>query len=196
MAVSLPVAIASDQSLITVQPNGAIDFPVNIDEFGGTTVGLGRHSFIASIPVAISNEQPIGTAGQAAMAASAPVVIASDQSAVPVTTSLANAAPWQVPNLAPTLLIVNFVGGDAHDLIAAVAGKVILLFGLWVEFSAVPGIWTLRDGAATVFEGVGSTVGPFPIPGSGAQVASSGNAFRMFCTNAVTVRGWVLASQV
>jgi hypothetical protein len=218
MGVSVPVAIASDQTTLPVTVSGTSDTDANIDSVGGALIFLGQtiaanslpvvitsdqpagmqgqHTGASSLPVVLASDQVIGKAGQAAMAASAPVVIASDQSAIPVTTSLANAAPWQVPNLAPTLLIVNFVGGDAHDLIAAVAGKVILLFGLWVEFSAVPGIWTLRDGATTVFEGVGSTVGPFPIPGSGAQVASSGNAFRMFCTNAVTVRGWVLASQV
>ena len=196
MSFSLPVVIASDQVAIPVTSSGTSDVDANIDEWGGVATSLGQKVAASSLPVVLASDQVIGKSGQAAMAASAPVVIASDQSAIPVTTSLANAAPWQVPNLAPTLLIVNFVGGDAHDLIAAVAGKVILLFGLWVEFSAVPGIWTLRDGATTVFEGVGSTVGPFPIPGSGAQVASSGNAFRMFCTNAVTVRGWVLASQV
>lgn len=74
MAASTPVVIANDQSAIPV--SGAVT--ANI----GTTGGLALDATLAALSASLIAR--LGLLGQATMAGSAPVVIASDQSAIPV----------------------------------------------------------------------------------------------------------------
>lgn len=80
MAASAPVVIASNQSAIPVSQSGTW----NINNISGTIslpTGAASETTLAAL------NAKFGALGQAAMAASAPVVIASDQSAFPVTVS-------------------------------------------------------------------------------------------------------------
>lgn len=77
MAGSMPVAIASDQSTLAVS---AVSLPLP----SGAATAANQATEIASLS---SIDGKLGSLGQKAMAGSAPVVIASDQSTLPVSAS-------------------------------------------------------------------------------------------------------------
>jgi hypothetical protein len=96
MAGSAPVVIASDQSAIPVnstavgnttviQPTGS-NLHVAVDS-GSITANIGSSGGLALDSTVSSINAKLGSLGQKAMAGSAPVVIASDQAAFPVTAS-------------------------------------------------------------------------------------------------------------
>lgn len=104
MAASLPVVIASDQSAVpvsgTVTTSPPANASTNVAQFGGSAVVTGTGNGGAGIPrITVSADSfpaalldatfttRINTQGQKAMAASTPVVLASDQSSIPVTTT-------------------------------------------------------------------------------------------------------------
>jgi hypothetical protein len=86
MAASIPVVIASDQTPLLINVGAGLDVDANIDEVGGAAISLGPKGKATSFPVVPPTDLPIGGASQQAMVASLPVVIASDQSDLPVKT--------------------------------------------------------------------------------------------------------------
>lgn len=110
MAASTPVVIASDQSAVpisgTVTTTPPANASSNVAQFGGTNVVTGIGASGAGIPrVTVSSDSfpafvldatftgRINTLGQKAMAASTPVVLASDQTSIPVAATQSG-APW------------------------------------------------------------------------------------------------------
>lgn len=104
MAASLPIVIASDQSAVpvsgTVTTSPPANASTNVAQFGGSAVVTGTGNGGVGVPrVTVSADSfpaalldatfttRINTQGQKAMAASTPVVLASDQSSIPVTTT-------------------------------------------------------------------------------------------------------------
>lgn len=81
MAASSPVVIASDQSTIPVSA-ASLPLPSGAATSANQTSQITQETAIAGSTASIDSK--LGTLGQKAMAGSAPVVIASDQSAVPV----------------------------------------------------------------------------------------------------------------
>lgn len=129
MAASSPVVLASDQSSIpvaaTIQAGTAIIGKVSIDQTTpGTTNGVQVNS--SALPAGAATQTTLAsidtktpTQGQALMASSSPVVIASNQSAVPTTdntldTFITGAGPaTQVIN---TNILLAVTGTTALDL--------------------------------------------------------------------------------
>lgn len=107
MANSLPVVIASDQSAIPASQSGTW----NINNVSGTVslpTGAATETTLASI------DGKLNSLGQKAMAASAPVVLASDQSAIPVTdnggsltvdgtVAATQSGTWNITNISGTV---------------------------------------------------------------------------------------------
>lgn len=93
MANSLPVVLASDQSAIPVTDNGSsltVDGTVAATQSG--TWNINNISGTVSLPTGAATETTLSALntkvpaqGQAAMTASLPVVLASDQTAIPIT---------------------------------------------------------------------------------------------------------------
>lgn len=160
MAASLPVVIASDQSAVPVsgtffqatQPvsvaSGAdvtegatADAAVITDTTGtlsGKLRGLVKWAF-ERMPAAL---------GQALMAASLPVVIASNQSAIPVSGTVTTTDGGAGKTLKTAVVSLSATG----TVVAAVASKRIKVYAVKVICSAAISVnW--RDGASTALEG-------------------------------------------
>jgi len=84
VAGSSPVTMASDQPAIPVSA-ASLPLPTGAATFAGQGTGNGILSLIESDTTSIDGK--LGSLGQKTMAGSAPVVLASDQSAVPVSAS-------------------------------------------------------------------------------------------------------------
>ncbi len=134
MANSVPVVLASDESTVTISGTvtanqGGAPWAENVTQFGGTNISTGTGASGAGIPrVTISNDSSLAanqsvnvnqvggaalTEGQKVMASSVPVVIASDQSAIPVTGNFSPAAPTT------GAVTVTSVGGVAVQIAAS-----------------------------------------------------------------------------
>lgn len=110
MAASLAVVVASDQSAIPASQSGTW----NINNISGTV----------SLPTGASTEATLsalsakfGALGQALMAASAPVVIASDQSAIPASQS----GTWNINNISGTVSLPT--GASTEATLSAFSAK-------------------------------------------------------------------------
>lgn len=85
MVASMPVVIASNQTAITVAQATAAN--LNATVTGTVTSNIGTTNGLALDASLTSISAKFGSLGQKAMAGSAPVVLASDQAAIPVTQS-------------------------------------------------------------------------------------------------------------
>lgn len=122
MAASLPVAIASDQSSIPVTDNGGsltVDGTVAATQSG--TWNINNISGTISLPTGAATETTLSalntkvpSQGQAAMAGSLPVVLPTDQSAIPVTdngssltvdgtVAATQSGTWNINNISGTI---------------------------------------------------------------------------------------------
>jgi hypothetical protein len=185
MASSAPVVIASNQTPIPVTPAALSVFDVNLTEVGGSAVALGQTTMSASIPMVIASDQtavPVsgtvtanqGTAnatpwneniaqyggantslGQKAMASSIPVALASDQSAIPTTSTTGGNVPLQfVRNVYSS---TNVTTAAYVQLIASTSGTTNNLFIFDSSGQTM----------ALAFGGSGSEVQQFLIPPGG-----------------------------
>lgn len=82
MAASSPVVVASDQSAIPITA-AALPLPAGASTSANQTSQITQETAIATSVASLDTKTP--TVGQKAMAASSPVVLASDQSSIPVT---------------------------------------------------------------------------------------------------------------
>lgn len=163
MTASTPVVIASDQSAVpvsgTITTTPPANASTNVAQFGGTNVSTGTGASGAGIPrVTVANDSivtanagtnlntsallldstftgRVNTQGQKTMAASTPVVLASDQAAIPVTESgtwtvqpgnTANTTPWLTStktDLAPAAPATVVVGTSSAQAVAANASR-------------------------------------------------------------------------
>lgn len=124
MANSLAVAIASDQSTLNVNVG---NFPATQPVSGTVTVvqptGTNLHAVIDSsaLPAGAATEATLsalnakfGSLGQKTMAGSAPVVIASDQSAIPASQS----GTWNINNISGTVSLPTGASTAANQATA------------------------------------------------------------------------------
>jgi hypothetical protein len=119
MAASAPVVLSSDQSAIPVTDNGSsltVDGTVtsnqggtwNVNDISGTIslpTGAATESTLSGVLTTTAFQARINTLGQKTMANSTPVVMSSDQSAVPVTTTGGEEATYTV--IAPSAVVGN-----------------------------------------------------------------------------------------
>lgn len=117
MATSLPVAIASNQSAIPVSQSGTW----NINNISGT-ISLPTGASTSALQSTISGQLP-ATLGQKASAASLAVVIASDQSTLPVSASAlplpsgaATSALQTTGNTSLASIVTNTTGASTSAL--------------------------------------------------------------------------------
>lgn len=110
MSASLPVVIASDQSAVPASQNGTW----NINNISGSI----------SLPTGAATETTLsglngkfGSLGQKAMTGSAPVVIASDQSAIPASQS----GVWNITNVSGTVSLPT--GAATESTLSGLSGK-------------------------------------------------------------------------
>lgn len=126
MALSLPVVLASDQSAIPVTDNGAsltVDGTVAATQSG--TWNITNVSGTVSLPTGAATESTLSTLntkvpsqGQALMAASLPVVISSNQSAVPSSQS----GTWNITNVSGTVSLPT--GAATETTLSTLNGKI------------------------------------------------------------------------
>jgi hypothetical protein len=141
MAGSMPVVLASDQSSIPVTQSGTW----NINNISGTI----------SLPTGAATQATLntlngkfGTLGQKNMAGSAPVVLASNQSAIPVTQSGA----WSIslPTGAATEATLSALNAKVTAVnTSAIAGTVTANQGGTWNINNIAGTISLPTGAAT-----------------------------------------------
>lgn len=146
-ANSLAVTVASDQSAIPASQSGTW----NINNVSGTVslpTGAATETTLSSV------NGKLGSLGQKAMAGSAPVVIASDQSAVPASQS----GTWNINNVSGTVTLPT--GAATETTLSNVNGKLGSLgqkvmtgsapVVIASDQSAVPssqsGTWTVQPG--------------------------------------------------
>lgn len=117
MAASLAVVLASDQSAIPVSQSGTW----NVNNISGT-IALPTGAATEATLAAASAKLP-ATLGQQAMAASLAVVLASDQSAIPVTQS----GTWNVTNISGTVSLPT--GAATETTLTAMSAKLPAALG-------------------------------------------------------------------
>lgn len=123
MAASIPVVIASDQTMINVAVSGSVAVTgpltdaqlraVPVPVSGTVSTGGLTDAQLRASAVPVSTTQLATTLGQKTMANSAGVVIASDQSAIPASQS----GTWNVGTVTPGTGATNL--GKAEDAVAA-----------------------------------------------------------------------------
>jgi len=143
MAASLPVAIASNQSTLNVAVASAL--PTGANTIGAVTQASG--------PWTTNVTQIGGSAlafGQAAMASSIPVAIASNQSTLNVTVATA------LPTGSNTIGAVTQASGPWTDNLIQVGGSSITL-GQKASAASLPVVLASDQGAITVSSGVNTS---------------------------------------
>ena len=203
---------------------GTGDAPVNIIEFGGSTVELGQGVKAASLPVTLASDQPdvgvnLDQVGGAAVTLgikgqlhSIPVVPASDVSA-PVTISGLPLETLQntIVGLKAASIVNALAGSGTATIIAAVAGKTVTVYGFsWGLAGTNTGIVaaSLRDTAgnntfdnvetniATLVGAVASPAHCLWIPGGFALPSGVGVQAANLTATAVNAVGSVYYTQL
>jgi hypothetical protein len=155
MAASTPVVIASDQSTIPISA-AALPLPAGAATEATLATRLADATFTARI----------NTLGQKLMAASTPVVIASDQSAVPVSS---------------TQLPAALVGGRLDENVGAWLGSTAPTVGQKVMANSVPVVIASDQSTVSVTLASGTSTGTL---NNGAETAVGAAAVQIIAANA------------
>lgn len=214
MAASIPVVLASDESALPVTDNSGsltVDAPVGTPVFvklsDGAASLVGQKAMAASIPVVLASDEtalpitdnsgsltvdaPVGTpvfvklsdgaaslVGQKAMAASIPVVLASDESALPITDnsgSLTVDAPVGTP-------VFTRLSDGAATLIGQKAMAASLPVVLASDQASVPVTADVRRGVTLLFAKVDVSSS-----GDNSIVAAAGGSLKIKVVSYVLV---------
>lgn len=199
MAQSVPVTLASNQSPLavtgsfyqTTQPvsiSGTVPVSgtLTVNTISGFALETGGNLAAAATSLAtISTHTP--ALGQSVMSFSSPVVIASDQSSIPITTG---------PTI--TAASVSFSSSGDNTVIAAVSSKVIKVYKVVLVFAGAANI-TIKDGSSTALTGVMSMLanGSITLDNDGQPwfTTSASNALVMNISAGVQVSGRIYYTQ-
>lgn len=171
-AASVPVVIASDQSAVPASQSGTW----NITDVSGTVslpTGAATEATLSTVAGdTTSLDTKVPAQGQALSAASLPVVIASDQSAVPASQS----GTWNIADISGTVSLPT--GAATEATLSTVAGDTTSIDGKLVQLALDTGAATgaVRTVLATRHEAAATPVAVRLSDGSAFQNLKTGRS--------------------